>query len=547
MEKSKWSCCLQMSKKIQTVLCILCFLFLFSCKTTFGGTSVYQEPVNYTDEDILNNEKKQINELLQSEPVEAYWRSIILGETELKNVCIETIKKGIQNSLEEKDFLTAWRYIKSLEETGEKYDSLSFAQIDSLFKKEVPGLGENKYSPKTIDECVKATVTVLVDKGLVIKYGTGMPEKILGSGFFIDKRGYIITNHHVISDMVDPSYEGYSRLYIKLPGNDDDKIPAKVIGYDPVIDLALIKAEYTPEFVFSLGSSDDLSIGDKINVIGAPLGLEGSLTSGIVSNTKRKLFTTGDVFQIDAPVNSGNSGGPCIDKNMKVQAVVFAGVLAAQNLNFAIPVEYLKQELPFLYSGGEYHHCWTGSYGITHKNGSKKTGIDVDYVIPGSSAKKSGLVPGMEITAVGKKRTASIETLQSVLRDNTPGTIVSFQVKTQDNDKENHFVYLSKRPENPALEIYRSDVLENYFLPLFGLDIVRASTSSKTYKINRVIENTAASEMQFSENDPITIKTIKTDNENKYILAQIVTRRHKTNLLDVMMVLGSPYDGPNYF
>ena len=97
-----------------------------------------------------------------------------------------------------------------------------------------------------------------------------------------------------------------------------------------------------------MGSSSDLEIGDKISAIGTPVGLEGTLTSGIISSFDRKLLALGNVFQIDAAVNSGNSGGPLIDKNLKVQAIVFAGMLQLQGLNFAIPVEYLKQELGIL-------------------------------------------------------------------------------------------------------------------------------------------------------------------------------------------------------
>ena len=190
-----------------------------------------------------------------------------------------------------------------------------------------------------------AAVTIWVDRGVTVKNGAGYADIIIGSGFFIDERGYIVTNHHVIDSMVNPKYEGYVRLYIKLLDDNLTKIPAKVVGYDSLLDLALLKVEITPEYVLDLGSSDDLEIGDKISAIGTPVGLEGTLTSGIISSFDRKLLSLGNVFQIDAAVNSGNSGGPLIDKNLKVQAIVFAGMLQLQGLNFAIPVEYLKQEL----------------------------------------------------------------------------------------------------------------------------------------------------------------------------------------------------------
>ena len=130
----------------------------------------------------------------------------------------------------------------------------------------------------------------------------------------------------MIADLVDKKSESFSRLFIKLAGDSDTRIPAKVIGYDSEIDLALIKTEVEAPYVFSLGSSADLDAGDKIYAIGSPVGLERTLTSGIVSATDRKLFTLASVMQIDAAVNQGNSGGPCIDENGNVQGVVFAAM-----------------------------------------------------------------------------------------------------------------------------------------------------------------------------------------------------------------------------
>lgn len=536
-----------MNKTVVLALCSILFLSVFSCKT-FGGVQKETKPLDYTNDDVVKNEIKRINELLVTEPVEAYWRSLLLGDEEVTENCISHISSLVPQAVESKDYVTAWRYVNSLETTGRTCEGFSFEQIDELLRKDVPGFQQNDSEPASISDCIKATVTVIVDKGLKITNGAGYADRSLGSGFFIDKRGYIITNHHVISEMVDSTYEGYCRLYIKLSDNEDDKIPAKIIGYDPVIDLALLKAEIIPDFVLSLGTSAELKVGEKINVIGAPLGLESSLSEGIVSNTKRKIFTTGDVFQIDAPVNSGNSGGPCVDKNMKVQAVVFAGVLRAQGLNFAIPVEYLKQELPFLYAGGEYLHCWTGCYGHTQKTGNRKTGVDIQYVMPGSSAKLSGLKEGNTITKINDIPVNEIEKLHSIFRDMNPGVIIKVQGIDENESEFVSYVYLQKRGNNPAVDMYESDLIENTFLPLYGMQLSPSSTTYRnSYKVDFVLDGTSAEELQFSENDPVTVKKVKIDKENKYILTQIVTKRHKKNLFDVSMMLASSFDGPNYF
>ena len=276
-------------------------------------------------------------------------------------------------------------------------------------------------------------------------------------------------------------------------------------------------------------------MGDKISAIGAPLGLEGSITSGIVSFTERKLFTTGSVFQIDAPVNSGNSGGPCIDTNMKVQAIVFAGILDSQGLNFAIPVEFLKQE---------FNHCWIGCYGRTKKTGKKKTGLEILYVMPGSTSRFCGLSEGDIIYKVNDVSINSIEDMQSFLRECQPGTISKIFYRNEKSDVNEKLVYLEKRPEKPAVEVYNSDLVENSFLPLFGMKLSSVSEFKKRFVVSGIIPASQADELSFSENDTLYIKDIVFDKENKFILAQIVTQRHKKSIIDVVMVLSASYDNP---
>ena len=536
--------------KFSKQLILLCFFSftLFGCKS-IGGIPKETEPLDYKDSDVIQNEKNRIISLLETSPIEAFWRSLLLGDESSISDCVTVINTQISNAVESKNYFEAGRFLKVLETAGYKNEQISYSEAFNLFSRDLPGaVSDTDKLPSSISDCVKATVTVLVDKGIKIQNGSGYVEKVIGSGFFIDKRGYIVTNYHVISDMVDSKYEGYSRLYVKLTEDDDEKTPAKVIGYDPVLDLALIKTELIPEYVLSLGSSNDLKVGDKINVIGAPLGLEGSMSAGIVSSTDRKIFTLGSVFQIDAPVNGGNSGGPCIDQNLKVQAIVFAGVAQAQGLNFAIPIEYLKQELPYLYHGGEVKHSWIGAYGHTKKNGNKRVGVDVQYVTPGSSAMLSGLKPGDVIYQLDDKKISSIENLQEFFRENTPNSIIKCYYRTEDDEDKCVLIYVGERPEKPAVEIYNSDLVGNSFLPLFGMELVRSSTESrKIYKIENIISGSIADENGFSVNDSVTIRKVSFDDENEYIVAQIETNRKKKSFLDLMMVLGTPYDNINYF
>lgn len=144
---------------------------------------------------------------------------------------------------------------------------------------------------------ISGTVTILVDRGIKVEKGVGFADRVIGSGFFIDKRGYILTNHHVIESEVDPKYKGYSRLFIRLSESPaGERIPAKVVGYDKTLDLALIKTEITPEYVFGGSGGQTLT------------PVTGSMPSAHPRDW-RKPFPQGSFRRWDA--GSSRSGIPC--------------------------------------------------------------------------------------------------------------------------------------------------------------------------------------------------------------------------------------------
>ncbi|MBN1699989.1 MAG: trypsin-like peptidase domain-containing protein [Spirochaetales bacterium] len=159
----------------------------------------------------------------------------------------------------------------------------------------------------------------------------------LGSGFFINKEGYLITNFHVIQNERHISVVQYIRK--KREMNQQTYNDVRIISLDPFHDLAVLKIEETlkadivPVFFFA---EDKPVVGEKVFVIGNPLGLERTVTEGVVSHSGRnfggKLF-----IQIDAPVNPGNSGGPLFNMKGQVVGVVCMGVYGMEGLNFAIP------------------------------------------------------------------------------------------------------------------------------------------------------------------------------------------------------------------
>ena len=204
-----------------------------------------------------------------------------------------------------------------------------------------------------VADMIKGVATVWIDRGVRIEYGRGFPDRVLGSAFFVDATGILITNYHVISSEVDPAYRGYSRMYIRMGDSTSPRIPARVIGWDKTMDLALIKTEIEPEYVYSVVDWIIPNVGDTVYAIGSPIGLEKTVTQGIVSALGRRILQIGDVIQIDAAVNSGNSGGPVIDMSGRLVGIVFAGIDQFQGLNFAVPAERLAAALPAMIAGGK--------------------------------------------------------------------------------------------------------------------------------------------------------------------------------------------------
>jgi S1-C subfamily serine protease len=200
-----------------------------------------------------------------------------------------------------------WEYWQNLMQEDERFSELPY--LDSFFSR------TSINAPISLDRLLDATVTVFVDKGILLQNGVSYPDNVIGSGFFIDRQGHFLTNYHVIQSEVDPEYEGFSRAYIRLRENNGQKIPVKVIGWDPEFDLALVKAPVDNDSFIPMSYWSNASLGDTVKALGSPLGLEATITSGVVSNVERSNFSTGFRLQVDAPVNPGNSGGPLVNES----------------------------------------------------------------------------------------------------------------------------------------------------------------------------------------------------------------------------------------
>jgi serine protease Do len=215
----------------------------------------------------------------------------------------------------------------------------------------------------------------------------------LGSGFIIDKEGYVVTNNHVIEDA--------DQIKVKL--DDDNEFDAEVVGRDSNTDIALLKLKVKKDLaVVKLGDSDAIKIGQWVVAIGSPFGLERTVTAGIVS-AKGRVIGSGpydDFIQTDASINPGNSGGPLLNMKGEVIGINTAIIASGQGIGFAIPINMAKGIIAQLKSEGEVTRGWLGvaiqdlTTEVAEYYGLKdRKGVLVADVFKGDPADVAGIQP----------------------------------------------------------------------------------------------------------------------------------------------------------
>lgn len=218
-------------------------------------------------------------------------------------------------------------------------------------------------------------------------------RRSLGSGFVIDKEGFILTNNHVV--------EKAQEITVRLA--NEKSYPAKIVGRDPKTDLALIKIDADEALPFArLGDSDALEVGEWVMAVGNPFGLQHTVTTGIVS-AKGRVIGAGpydDFLQTDASINPGNSGGPLFSLKGEVVGINTAIVAGGTGIGFAIPINMAKNLLPQL-KQGKVRYGYLGVYiqdlteELAQSFGLKEAkGVLISEVLPDSAAGKSGVQKG---------------------------------------------------------------------------------------------------------------------------------------------------------
>jgi serine protease Do len=272
-----------------------------------------------------------------------------------------------------------------------------------------------------------------------------LPRQGSGSGFVIDRQGFILTNYHVIEDA--------DRITVTLA--DGRALRAEVVGTDPAIDVALIKVSGTGALESApLGNSDELRVGEWVCAIGNPLGYVHSVTVGVVSFIGRKLFDASldDYIQTDAAINFGNSGGPLINSRGEVVGINSAISSRASNIGFAVPINQAVAILPQLKTKGRVSRGFIGVTLTDVTPGLQRAlsltvseGALVQDVTPRSPAERAGLRAYDVIVQVEGR---PVVTNQELIRDiaaRQPGSVARLDV-IREGRRHALTVKLAERP-----------------------------------------------------------------------------------------------------
>jgi len=286
------------------------------------------------------------------------------------------------------------------------------------------------------------------------EFGTPQERKTsaLGSGFIIDEKGIVITNNHVI--------QGAEDIFVRVDGGEDFK--AKVIGADSEMDLAVLQIESDQKFkIVKFGNSDTARIGDWVIAIGNPMGLSGTVTSGIISAKNRdiRMNRYEDFIQTDASINVGNSGGPLFNMDGEVIGINTAilGQMGSIGIGFAIPSNSAKKVIEQLIKFGETKRGWLG---VRIRTVSKEIadaekldrprGALVESVAENSPSDKAGIKAGDIILEFDGELINEMKELPKIVAETNVGKKVNVKV------------WRNKREISKEIVIGRLETSEDY-------------------------------------------------------------------------------------
>jgi len=300
-----------------------------------------------------------------------------------------------------------------------------------------------------------------------------------GSGFVLDEDGEIVTNAHVVTDESTGKREEAKNVYVEF--SDRNVVPAEIVGFDPFVDVALLKVAPAglPLHPLELGDDADLRVGQPVAAIGSPFGEQQSLSVGVVSATDRsvKSLTQFEIFgaiQTDASINPGNSGGPLLDAGARVVGInqqIETNSGANDGVGFAVPISAIKRSVAQLREDGTAEYAYLGvSSQALYPQLARRLGLDTTFggllseVVSGGPAEKAGLEGGDEevrfqagkyqaggdvILQIDGQDIVEENDLARVIAAHKPGDKVTLTV-LHDDQREKVELTLGERPDNPS-------------------------------------------------------------------------------------------------
>ncbi|HEX5990279.1 MAG TPA: trypsin-like peptidase domain-containing protein [Solirubrobacterales bacterium] len=304
-------------------------------------------------------------------------------------------------------------------------------------------------------------------------------EAAEGSGFVLNADGEIVTNAHVVTDESTGEREAAKQVYVEFP--DRNVVPAEIVGFDPFVDVALlrIKPDGFALQPLELGDDRDLHVGQPVAAIGSPFGEQQSLSVGVVSATDRSVksltqFEIAGAIQTDASINPGNSGGPLLDAGARVVGInqqIETNSGANDGVGFAVPISSVKRSIAQLREDGDAEYAYIGvSSQPLYPQLARKLELDTSYgglvseVVAGGPAEEAGIEGGDEkltfqagryrvggdvILDVDDRRIVGPDDLAKVIADHQPGDKVTVTI-LRDGERKEVELTLGKRPDDSS-------------------------------------------------------------------------------------------------
>jgi len=305
---------------------------------------------------------------------------------------------------------TNWEHLQWVQWGSPKAEELNFnTKTNISLSRPIVISPDEKINTEVFEKNHQSVVNIAATTLTMNFWRQVIPQEGQGTGFFIDEKGYILTNDHVVNHA--------SEITVTL--GDGKKVSAVLVGRDPSSDLAVIKIpKRYATHIAELGNSDSIKVGQKAIAIGNPFGLSHTLTTGIISAVDRQIENKGgtlyNLIQTDTAINPGNSGGPLLNSNGEVIGIntaIFSMSGGYQGIGFAIPVNRAKVVATQLITTGKYAKPWLGISGLGLKEDLSQLlkldinqGVLVTEIVPHSPAFKGGLKGGSKMLIFGNLR-----------------------------------------------------------------------------------------------------------------------------------------------